>query len=165
LFDNQIHVDLYQIEGMAKQIVPTQPGASFEYELLEDDPEHLITVVVASSSQRSPWIEPSKLKLRHRIGRGPFGDVWLATHHQSTEDYDEFHEVAVKMLQPIKEEHTRALLDKFEDLFSKCQGVGGVCWLHGVSIISGKVECLYLYLMPCGPSGEIVLSDIKVAKE
>ncbi|XP_062163653.1 protein KINASE OF THE OUTER CHLOROPLAST MEMBRANE 1 isoform X1 [Alnus glutinosa] len=126
------------IEGMAKQIVPTQPGASFEYELLEDDPEHLITVV-ASSSQRSPWIEPSKLKLRHRIGRGPFGDVWLATHHQSTEDYDEFHEVAVKMLQPIKEEHTRALLDKFEDLFSKCQGVGGVCWLHGVSIISGKI--------------------------
>ncbi|XP_062163654.1 protein KINASE OF THE OUTER CHLOROPLAST MEMBRANE 1 isoform X2 [Alnus glutinosa] len=123
---------------MAKQIVPTQPGASFEYELLEDDPEHLITVV-ASSSQRSPWIEPSKLKLRHRIGRGPFGDVWLATHHQSTEDYDEFHEVAVKMLQPIKEEHTRALLDKFEDLFSKCQGVGGVCWLHGVSIISGKI--------------------------
>lgn len=123
---------------MAKQIVPTQPGASFEYELLEDDPDHP-TTVVASSSQISPWIEPSKLKLRHRIGRGPFGDVWLATHHQSTEDYDEFHEVAIKMLQPIKEEHTRALLDKFAELFSKCQGVGGVCWLHGVSVISGKI--------------------------
>jgi hypothetical protein len=143
---------------MAKQIVATQPGASFEYELLEDDPDYLRTVA-ASSSRISPWIEPSKLKLRHRIGRGPFGDVWLATHHQSTKDYDEFHEVAVKMLLPIKEEHTRALLDKFEDLFSKCQGAGGVCLLHGVSIISGKVE--YLYLMHCG---EIVLSDIKVAK-
>ena len=146
---------------MAKQIVPTQPGASFEYELLEDDPDHP-TTVVASSSQISPWIEPSKLKLRHRIGRGPFGDLWLATHHQSTEDYDEFHEVAIKMLQPIKEEHARALLDKFEDLFSKCQGVGGVCWLHGVSVISGKVDYLYFYLMHCW---EIVLSDIKVAKE
>lgn len=122
---------------MAKQIVPAQPAASYEYELLEDD-DQLRTVVV-SSSQISPWIQPAKLKLRHRIGRGAFGDVWLATHHQSMEDYDEFHEVAVKMLHPIKEDHIRDVLHKFEDFFSKCQGVGGVCWLHGISIINGKL--------------------------
>ncbi|KAF3964767.1 hypothetical protein CMV_010986 [Castanea mollissima] len=58
---------------------------------------------------------------------------------QSMEDYDQFHEVAVKMLHPIKEVHVRDVLDKFEDLFSKCQGVGGVCWLHGISIINGKL--------------------------
>lgn len=129
---------------MAKQIVPAQPAASFEYELLEDD-DQLRTVVV-SSSQTSPWIQPAKLKLRHRVGRGAFGDVWLATYHQSMEDYDQFHEVAVKMLHPIKEDHIRDVLDKFEDLFSKCQGVGGVCWLHGISIINGKVS-LYLYFI------------------
>ncbi|KAG6643784.1 E3 ubiquitin-protein ligase KEG-like [Carya illinoinensis] len=122
---------------MAKQIVPTQPGASFDFELLEDDPDR--PDVLASSSRTNPWIEPAKLKLRHRIGRGPFGDVWLATHHQSTEDYDEFHEVAVKMLHPIKENLTRAVLDKFDGLFFKCLGVGGVCSLHGISIISGKI--------------------------
>ncbi|XP_030951373.1 E3 ubiquitin-protein ligase KEG [Quercus lobata] len=122
---------------MAKQIVPAQPAASYEYELLEDD-DQLRTVVV-SSSQISPWIQPAKLKLRHRIGRGAFGDVWLATHHQSMEDYDQFHEVAVKMLHPIKEDHIRDVLHKFEDFFSKCQGVGGVCWLHGISIINGKL--------------------------
>ncbi|KAL0016410.1 hypothetical protein SO802_003479 [Lithocarpus litseifolius] len=122
---------------MAKQIVPAQPAASFEYELLEDD-DQLRTVVV-SSSQISPWIQPAKLKLRHRIGRGAFGDVWLATHHQSMEDYDQFHEVAVKMLHPIKEDHIRDVLDKFQDFFSKCQGIGGVCWLHGISIINGKL--------------------------
>lgn len=124
---------------MEKQVVATQqPAASFEYELLDDDPDHLKTVV-ASSTQISPWIDPAKLKLRHRIGRGLFGDVWLATHHQSTEDYDEFHEVAVKMLHPIKEDQLRTVLHKFEYLFSKYQGVGGVCWIHGISIISGKI--------------------------
>ncbi|KAG6706514.1 hypothetical protein I3842_07G225400 [Carya illinoinensis] len=124
---------------MAKQIVPTQPDASFDFELLEDDPDHPRTTVVASSSRKSSWIEPAKLRLRHRIGRGPFGDVWLATHHQSTEDYDEFHEVAVKVLHSIKEDHTRAMLDKLEDLLFKCLGIGGVCWLHGVSVMSGKI--------------------------
>lgn len=123
---------------MAKQVVPVQPAASFEFELLEDDPDH-VTTVVAWSSQISPWIQPTKLKLRHRIGRGNFGDVWLATHHQSTEDYEQFHEVAVKILHPIKEDHMRVVLDKFEDLFSKCQGLRGVCWLQGISIISGKI--------------------------
>lgn len=128
---------------MAKQVVAAQPSASFEYELLDGDSDHLRTVV-GSTDQKSPWIEPSKLKLRHRIGRGPFGDVWLATHHQSTEDYDEYHEVAIKMLHPIKEDNMRIVLDKLEDMFRKCQGVRGVCWLHGTSIISGKVSHIFV---------------------
>ncbi|KAJ7958786.1 E3 ubiquitin-protein ligase KEG-like [Quillaja saponaria] len=123
---------------MAKETVASQPAASFEYELFEGDPDHLRTVV-ASSSQISPWIEPEKLKLQHRIGRGPFGDVWLATHHQSTKDYDEHHEVAVKILHPIKEDHMMIMLEKFEEIFLKCQGVGGISWLHGISILNGKI--------------------------
>ncbi|KAJ6361337.1 hypothetical protein OIU78_001891 [Salix suchowensis] len=102
---------------MASKAVPAQHVTPFEFELYED-PDHLRTVV-ASSSQLTPGIDPAKLKLRHRIGRGPFGDVWLATHHQSTEDYDECHEVAVKMLHLIKEEHMRVVLDKFDNLFCK----------------------------------------------
>ncbi|KAL5559779.1 hypothetical protein UlMin_035990 [Ulmus minor] len=123
---------------MAKQLVGAQPAASFEFELFEGDPDHLRTVV-ASSRQMRPWIEPTQLKLRHRIGRGPFGDVWLATHHQSTKDYDEYHEVAIKMLPLVKEEHMSVIMDKFENLFFKCQGAGGVCWLQGISIVDGKI--------------------------
>uniref|UniRef100_A0A6M2EQ20 Protein kinase domain-containing protein n=1 Tax=Populus davidiana TaxID=266767 RepID=A0A6M2EQ20_9ROSI len=122
---------------MASKVVPAQPVTPFEFELYED-PDHLRTVM-ASSNQSTHRIDPAKLKLRHRIGRGPFGDVWLATHHQSTEDYDEYHEVAVKMLQPLKEEHMRLVLDKFDGLFSKCQGVENVCFLHGISVMNGKI--------------------------
>ncbi|KAG6740327.1 hypothetical protein POTOM_055773 [Populus tomentosa] len=122
---------------MASKVVPAQPVTPFEFELYED-PDHLRTVI-ASSNQSTHRIDPAKLKLRHRIGRGPFGDVWLATHHQSTEDYDEYHEVAVKMLQPLKEEHMRLVLDKFDGLFSKCQGVENVCFLHGISVMNGKI--------------------------
>lgn len=129
---------------MAKQVVANQPSASFEYEILDRDSDGLRTVG-ASSEQTSPWIEPVKLKLRHRIGRGPFGDVWLATHHQSTEDYDEYHEVAIKMFHPIKEDNMRTVLDKLKDIFHKCQGVGGVCWLYGTSIINGKVSRFFVF--------------------
>lgn len=123
---------------MSTQEAVSQSVPSFEYELLDDDPDHVRTVV-ASSNYLSPRIEPSKVKLRHRIGRGVFGDVWLATHHQSTKDYDEYHEVAVKMLNPVKEDHMRIVLDKLEDHFYKCQGAKGVCRLYGVSIIGGKL--------------------------
>ncbi|XP_043701726.1 E3 ubiquitin-protein ligase KEG-like [Telopea speciosissima] len=123
---------------MAGQIGATQSADSFEFELFEGDPDHLRTVV-ATLNQISPWIDPAALKLKHRIGRGPFGDVWLATHHHSNNGYERFHEVAVKMLHPINEDHMQAFFDKFEHLFSRCQGLQGVCWLHGISVISGKI--------------------------
>lgn len=90
---------------MADRIAPVQPPASFDYELYEGDPDHLRTVV-ATPRQASPWIDPASLKLKHRIGRGPFGDVWLATHHQSSKEHDRYHEVAVKMLHPVKEDRS-----------------------------------------------------------
>lgn len=126
---------------MASQVteVPEAQAASFEYELLEGDPDHLRTVV-ATPTKVTAWIDPGALKLRHRIGRGPFGDVWLATHHQTAEDFQEYHEVAVKMLHPVKEEHLKILIEKFELVYSKIRGSHGVCWLHGVSIINGKVD-------------------------
>lgn len=122
---------------MAQDIA--SPAVPFDFELLVGDPENLRTVK-ASSSSTDPWIEPERLKLRHRIGRGPFGDVWLATHHQSTEDYDEYHEVAAKMLPPIREEHMKTALEKFFELYFQCQGAARVCWLLGISILNGRVR-------------------------
>ncbi|GLT43648.1 hypothetical protein SLA2020_175840 [Shorea laevis] len=124
---------------MAGKVVPAGTTESFEYELLEGVDDDNLRTVVATSNETAIWIDPSTLKPRHRIGRGPFGDVWLATRHQSTEEYDEFHEVAIKVLHPISQDHVRAFLDKFDDLFSKCKGVHGVCSVQGVSVISGKV--------------------------
>ncbi|KAI4337308.1 hypothetical protein L6164_015741 [Bauhinia variegata] len=117
---------------MAKEVTASPSVTPFGFEILERDP-------VASAGRTSPWIEPERLKLRHRIGRGPFGDVWLATLHQSTEDYDEYHEVAAKMLHPIKEDHMRIVLDKFSELYFKCHVVAELCWLHGISIINGRI--------------------------
>ncbi|KAJ0029886.1 hypothetical protein Pint_12409 [Pistacia integerrima] len=95
--------------------------------------------------QTTMWINPARLKLGHRIGTGPFGETWLAMLRRSMEDYDyyEDHEVAVKMLHPVKEDHMRVLLDKLDDLFSKCQGVEGVCFLQGISVMNGKI-CLVM---------------------
>lgn len=121
---------MVEVEGAA-------PPA-FDYELYEGDPDHLRTVV-ATPSQPSPSIDSSSLKIKHRIGHGPFGDVWLATHHQSAQDYDEYHEVAVKMLHPIKKDQMPKFLDKFEELFPKFRRLQSICWLHGISVISGKI--------------------------
>ncbi|GMQ03058.1 hypothetical protein CsSME_00049012 [Camellia sinensis var. sinensis] len=129
---------------MAGKVIGKRQMASFDFELIEGDVGQIRTVE-ASPNQISPWIDPATIKLRHRIGRGPFGDLWLATHHQATEDYDEYHEVAIKMLHPIKEDNVKVVLDKFNDLFSKCQGLKGVCWLHGISIISGKICIVMKY--------------------
>ncbi|XVE71196.1 hypothetical protein DITRI_Ditri10aG0131400 [Diplodiscus trichospermus] len=109
-----------------------------EYEFLEGRDDELGTVV-AASNQRIPWIDPSALRLRHRIGRGPFGDVWLATYHRSNEDYDQYHEVAIKMLHPIKKDDMGVLLNKFDDFYSKCHGLNNICSLQGISMISGKI--------------------------
>ncbi|XP_061376404.1 protein KINASE OF THE OUTER CHLOROPLAST MEMBRANE 1 isoform X2 [Gastrolobium bilobum] len=129
---------------MSKEVTATPSAASLGYVFLDDDPGILGTVK-ASSNRTNPWIEPERLKLRHRIGRGPFGDVWLATHHQSTEDYDEYHEVAAKMLYPIREDHMKIVLEKFNELYIKCQEVASVCWLHGISILNGRI-CIIMNL-------------------
>ncbi|KAJ0091536.1 hypothetical protein Patl1_12482 [Pistacia atlantica] len=110
---------------------------AYECEHFEGD--NRLPTVVATSKQKTRWINPATLKLRHRIGRGPFGETWLATLRGSREDYGEYHEVVVKMLHPVKEDHMRVLLDKLDDLFSKCQGVEGVCCLQGISAMNGKV--------------------------
>lgn len=131
---------MFSIGKMAEQIGKTKPVVSFEYELFEGDPDHLRTVV-ATPTPDGPWIEPASLKLKYRIGRGPFGDVRLATHHQSSHDFDEYHELALKVLHPLEKDHMQKFLDKFEELFFKSRGFHNVCWLHGISIIDGKV-CL-----------------------
>ncbi|XP_062008177.1 protein KINASE OF THE OUTER CHLOROPLAST MEMBRANE 1-like [Rosa rugosa] len=123
---------------MEQQIAKEKPAIAFEYELFEGDPDHL-TTVVAALTPTSPWINPASLNFKYRIGRGPFGDVWLATHHQSADDYDEYHEVAVKMLHPLKEEDREKFLHKFEKLFFKFRRLCGVCWFHGISIIDGRI--------------------------
>ncbi|KAF2543612.1 hypothetical protein F2Q68_00029052 [Brassica cretica] len=127
---------------MASTIAAQKPDDS-EYEIIEGGSES------ALATGTSPWMNSATLKLRHRIGRGPFGDVWLATHHQSTEDYDEHHEVAIKMLHPIKEDQRKVVVDKFEDLFSKCQGVESVCLLRGVSSISGRICIIMKFYEGC----------------
>ncbi|KAL5729647.1 Protein KINASE OF THE OUTER CHLOROPLAST MEMBRANE 1 [Ranunculus cassubicifolius] len=124
---------------MAGRVSPTPPTPRpFEFELFEGDPDHL-TTVVATPNLVSPWIDPASLKLKHRIGRGPFGDVWLGTHHRFGNDYEQYHEVAVKMLPPIKEDQLQTFLTKFDTLFENCQGLHAVCWLHGISFINGKI--------------------------
>ncbi|KAF3794340.1 E3 ubiquitin-protein ligase [Nymphaea thermarum] len=123
---------------MAEQVGSSPSTDSFEYVLFEGDPDNMRTVV-STSNETGPWVDPGVLKLTHRIGRGPLGDVWIATLHQSTDDYDNYHEVAVKMLNSIKEDQMQAFMIKFEDIFSKLQGLSDVCFLHGVSIKSGKI--------------------------
>ncbi|KAI9108802.1 hypothetical protein K1719_020107 [Acacia pycnantha] len=116
---------------MAKEVTIIPSTTSFDYVVLGDDHENL-RAVRGTPTHTSPRIKPERLKLRHRIGRGPFGGLWLATHHQTTEDYDEQHEVAIKMFYPIKEDNLRTVLEKFDELYHKCQGVTGACWLHGI---------------------------------
>ncbi|KAE8723624.1 Kinase superfamily protein isoform 2 [Hibiscus syriacus] len=110
---------------MPQQIKAPQQVPSFEYELLEGDPDQL-RIVVATPSQAAPWINPLSLKLKHRI---------------------EYHEVAVKMLHPLKEEHMQNFIDKFEKLFLKCRELHGVCWLHGISVLNEKMSYVFGTLM------------------
>uniref|UniRef100_A0A0D6QSU1 Protein kinase domain-containing protein n=1 Tax=Araucaria cunninghamii TaxID=56994 RepID=A0A0D6QSU1_ARACU len=110
---------------------------SFEYELLEGDAVNVKTVGGAPI-QTNPWIDPGALQLTHRIGRGPFGVVWIATLHFA-EDDDEPREVAVKMLNFISKEQTELFMAKFENIFYKCQGTQHVCRPYGISVKNGKI--------------------------
>ncbi|KAK8656606.1 hypothetical protein V6N13_098551 [Hibiscus sabdariffa] len=130
---------LLRHEGMAGKVVNDLSASFSEYEFVEGDDDDKLRTVVEASNPRVPWIDPSVLELQHRIRRGPFGDVWLATYRGSTKDCDQYHEVAIKMLHPMKQDAMRTLLDKFGDLYSKCQHVNNICSLHGISILSGKI--------------------------
>ncbi|XP_051147692.1 E3 ubiquitin-protein ligase KEG-like [Andrographis paniculata] len=131
---------------MAEQIETSSPEIPFDYELYEGDPDQLITVD-ASPALPNWYIDPASLKLKYRIGHGLFGDVWVATHHQSASDFDEYHEVAVKMLHPTAEDRINEFLHKFEELWKKLksQQLQGVCWLHGISVISGQISIVMRY--------------------
>lgn len=122
----------------------SEPSESSEYMLLERDQYELRPVDISMTAQNNIWIDPNVLKLKHRIGRGPYGDVWIATQHQRTNDYDHYHEVAVKMLYPIKDDQIPTCLAKFEELYTKCQGIDTVCHLEGVTIQNGRVSHSFL---------------------
>ncbi|KAM7276415.1 hypothetical protein ACFE04_018281 [Oxalis oulophora] len=125
---------------MASPTPDSDLSASFsEFVHVQGDFDQPTTLAPPTTNQSTLHIDSKRLKLRHRIGRGPFGDVWLATHHQATEDYDEYHEVALKMLHPIKEDHMDTVLDKLSDLLLMCRGIAGCCWLEGISVINGKI--------------------------
>jgi hypothetical protein len=79
-----VHLYIYS-RKMEEQIAKAKPAISFEYELFEGDPDH-VTTVVATLTPTGPWISPDSLNFKYRIGRGPFGDVWLPTCHQSADD-------------------------------------------------------------------------------
>ncbi|KAH6782898.1 Protein kinase superfamily protein [Perilla frutescens var. hirtella] len=151
---------------MAGKVVGNRPALSFDFVMVEGDSGDVSTLA-ASSHQMTPWIDPMSIKLRHRIGRGPFGDVWLATHHRSSEEHDEYHEVAVKMLHPIKEENIRDVLNRLSDLLYKCQGLETVSWLYGLSVINKKI-CIVMQFyegsigdkMARFNEGKLSLSDI-----
>ncbi|CAA3019923.1 E3 ubiquitin-protein ligase KEG-like [Olea europaea var. sylvestris] len=152
---------------MAGQVVANQSMSISDFELVERDSGDSGGSAVVSSNHIHPWIDPATIELKHRIGRGPFGDVWLATYHRATEDYEEYHEVAVKMLHSIKEDNVKDVLVKLEDLHSKCRGLENVFWLHGLSVISEKI-CIVMKFyegsvgdkMACLKGGKLSLNDV-----
>ncbi|KAL3655835.1 Protein KINASE OF THE OUTER CHLOROPLAST MEMBRANE 1 [Castilleja foliolosa] len=150
---------------MSGQVALNRPASSFEFVLVEGDTGEGSTVV-ASPNQTSLWIDPTAIKRRHRIGRGPFGDVWLATHHRESEDYQEYHEVAVKVLHPVKEDKIRDVLNRLDVILFKCQGLETVCWLHGLSVIDKKMYCYEIYEGSVGDKmarfkeGKLSLTDV-----
>nr|GLL46976.1 uncharacterized protein LOC109159474 [Ipomoea trifida] len=119
---------------MAGKVVEKQSNSFLGFEIVEGEPD-ILASVVATSSQIRPWIDPLSIKLRHRIGRGVFGDVWLGTRNQSAEDY----EVAVKILHPINKDNINVVLNRLGNLFSHCKGLRNVCHIQGVSVISGRL--------------------------
>ena len=42
------------------------------------------------------------------------------------------------------------VLVALENLYFKYEGLEGVCWLHEILVIRGKVSHLYIFAIPCG---------------
>lgn len=121
----------------AGQVAAERPVSSFEFVLVEGGGSGG-RALTATSEEFNRWIDPTTIMLRHRIGRGPFGDVWLAT-HRASKDSEEYCEIAIKMLHPVKEDSIRDVLNRVDDLISKCQGLRTVCSIHGLSVLNKRI--------------------------
>ncbi|KAK9923070.1 hypothetical protein M0R45_031504 [Rubus argutus] len=69
-----------------------------------------------------------------------FGDVWLPTCHKSADDCDEYHEVAVKMLHPLKEEDRENFCSSSKSYFSSSALCGVVGFMVSQSLMIGKLQ-------------------------
>ena len=114
-----------------------------DYEIFDLDFTSSTLSMVMEPTQLGPWVKPEKIKLKHRIGRGHFGDVWIATLHTSDEEFEEFHEVAAKILSFVKDEQVTELLPKFYHIFQRCQNLKRVSWPRGISRKNEKVNALF----------------------
>lgn len=123
----------------------TNSGELEDYEICDNDPPSAARMAVVESPQSSFWIKPEDVNLKHRIGRGPFGDVWLATLHSFNEEFDEFHEVAAKTLSFVTEEQVTDLQPKLYYIFQRCQNLSRVNWPRGISKKNDKVLLFFVY--------------------
>eukprot|EP00250_Pteridium_aquilinum_P006004 c16002_g1_i1 orf=267-2261(+) len=118
----------------------TSSGDLEDYEICDNEAPRAATGMgIVESPQSSFWIKPEDLTLKHRIGRGPFGDVWLATLHSFNEEFDEFHEVAAKTLSFVTEEQVTDLRPKLYYIFQRCQNLNRVSWPRGISEKNDKM--------------------------
>lgn len=114
---------------MAEKVLGGQSKSFLGFEIVEGESD-------------SPSVDPSlSLTLRHRIGRGVFGDVWLGTRYLNDGD----HEVAVKILHPINKKDMNFVQDRLENFLSQFKGLENVCEIQGVSVINGRL-CIIMKL-------------------
>lgn len=110
-----------------------------DYEICDNDSVSATQMAIVESPALNFWIKPEDVNLKHRIGRGPFGDVWLATLHSFNEEFDEFHEVAAKTLSFVTEEQVTDLQPKLYYIFQRCQNLSRVNWPRGITKKNDKM--------------------------
>ncbi|EFJ25729.1 hypothetical protein SELMODRAFT_52199, partial [Selaginella moellendorffii] len=89
----------------------------------------------SSACDPSSWINPGDVRHLYRIGRGQFGDVFLASARFQSQE----RQVAVKMLPLVGSEMIETVLRRFDAALFACQGLKGVSVPLGVSMKNGKV--------------------------
>ncbi|KAJ4758077.1 Protein kinase superfamily protein [Rhynchospora pubera] len=154
---------------MAEKSSAAQPNldeSSIEYILLGRNPDQSQEVSFSRNHINS-WIDTGDLQLKHRIGRGQFGDVWIATRHLKGLGENRHHEVAVKMLHPLKDDQLFSFKARFDEVFSKCLGLTSVCNLRGISVQNGRVCIVMMFYegsvgdkMARLKAGKLSLSDV-----
>ncbi|KAM3314246.1 hypothetical protein ACQJBY_033226 [Aegilops geniculata] len=55
------------------------------------------------------------------------------------EYYDLSHEFDMKMLHPVRDDDLQVFSARFNKVFGKCQSLGNVCFLHGISTRNGRL--------------------------